>query len=223
MSQTSSSFELYRRETRSHINSTSGSLEELRYRDSGRTGKHYVKNLDLNLPKETKKMADNFVRICDQLGIFQSDIYCDIGPMWEDDVMFDWNNGLRPILTVVISTSSPKFVYSAKFDNEEFSGEDESLAFAGPLLVRFAKEVGITKCQNSAMQDLSLKAGSGVGGVASQDSTPQAQNYSYRCLVQQTSNFQTCYKQAGTSQSQCGKASSTAGLIQHRSSTQNAA
>jgi len=210
---------IYRQNRKMRINLFGGRLVKSSRNESNFSSMCIAKIEGLDLPSTVEKLAHNFVKICEQHGVLQSKIECDIGPMWEDDIMFDWNNGSCPVLTVVISASSPKFVYSGNFGTGDFSGEEESLNFAGSLLARFAEALGIIRCQNSAMRDILLKAGSGAGKAASLGSTPQVENYSFQYSAQQMSRSPTCCEQAGTWLSKGKKTSYMVGLTQHTSSS----
>lgn len=175
------------------------------------------------LPEETKLMAHQFIDICNRHKIFNSDLECKVSSMWKGDIMFDWNNGEIPVLTTVISSSSPKFVFSVKLRDKKLSGEDETIDFADPVIAEFAKELGIKKCQNSTTLDSLSKRANGKERVASQASIHQIKRYGSLSSVQQNANARKYCKQENTSHISARKAIYVVGTTQVMSNSEQTA
>ena len=94
------------------------------------------------LPVDVRSMAQEFVALCERLGALHCGSGCAVDNMGEDGVLFDWNDGRLPILSVLI-TPGLRVVYVGRFtDGGQVSGDDPSLSFVDRPLVRMMEECG---------------------------------------------------------------------------------
>ena len=94
------------------------------------------------LPVDVRSFAQEFVALCERLGALHCGSGCAVDNMGDDGVLFDWNDGRLPVLSVLI-TPGLRVVYVGKFkDGGQVSGDDPSLSFVDRLLVRMMEECG---------------------------------------------------------------------------------
>ena len=97
-----------------------------------------------------RQFADAIVELCRRRGVLDSDPPGAICVMEDGSVMFDWNDGTLPMLTIVV-TPKPSFAYAGRFISGKCRGEDEaSLEVLDAALMRFVRERGTRVCQVNA-------------------------------------------------------------------------
>ena len=94
------------------------------------------------LPVDVRSFAQEFVSLCERLGALHCGSGCTVDNMGDDGVLFDWNDGRLPVLSVLI-TPGLRVVYVGRFkDGGQVSGDDPGLSFVDRLLVRMMEECG---------------------------------------------------------------------------------
>ena len=119
------------------------------------------------LQGEIRRMACDFMVLCQKVRAFHCDLECNIDLMDEDSVMFDWNDGTLPMFTALI-THGPKIVFVGSFEYGSVKGENSTLDAVSVNLIHFVKEIGSEIWENSVLQDSWLreeKASPGAGPV----------------------------------------------------------
>ena len=95
-----------------------------------------------HVSEEVRSLAEEFTALCERIGVLNCGSGCAVDDMGSDGVLFDWNDGHLPILSVMIR-SGPQVVYSGKFKNGgRVSGTDSDLSFVAQALTRMMEEWG---------------------------------------------------------------------------------
>lgn len=137
------------------------------------------------LPEEIRRVAAEFVSICKHYDAFQCGSGCVVDRMEDSSVLFDWNDGHRPILSVLV-TLGPKVVYAGRFKNGgKLSGEDPDLSFVTQPLIRMMEECGHQSWDTNRMPDSWWRviSGKAVVGQGSFFPLPAATPYPYSLPV----------------------------------------
>ena len=103
----------------------------------------------------------------------------------DSSVLFDWNYGHRPILSVLV-TLGPKVVYAGRYKNGgKLSGEDPDLSFVTQPLIRMMEECGHQSWDTNRMPDSWWRviSGKAVVGQGSFFRLPAATPYPYSLPV----------------------------------------
>ena len=98
-----------------------------------------------------REQGSEFIAMCNELGIFESLSGCDVDLLDDGHLIFDWNDGERPILTVVVRLDR-QVVYSGRFKSGDVSGRDTHVRSIRAVLQRLMDESGRTACITVASQ-----------------------------------------------------------------------
>lgn len=94
------------------------------------------------VPEGAREIAEEFIELCENTGALGCKSGCTIDDIGKDGIIFDWNDGELPVLSVMIGPGS-EVVYSARFkDGNRISGTDSHLEFVKPVLIRMIREWG---------------------------------------------------------------------------------
>ena len=122
--------------------------------------------------EEVRGLAEEFTALCERVGALDCGSGCSVDDMGSDGVLFDWNDGRLPILSVMIS-SGPQVVYSGKFkDGGRVSGADPDLSFVAHALTRMMEECGLPVRYTSHSPVSWMSAASAVERVVQSYSSP---------------------------------------------------
>ena len=97
-----------------------------------------------SLPEDSPhlQLASDFFDACESLNAFAKAPGCAIDLLDDGGIMFDWNNGERPIFTVVI-TPENRVIDVGRFDDGKVTGDAKTLSLAKMHLRQFARENGL--------------------------------------------------------------------------------
>ena len=100
---------------------------------------------------EVCELGQGFISICKKWRALEK---CAVDLLDDGTVLFDWNEGSRPILSVMIGPGQT-VTYVGRFRNGgKMSGEDPNLSYVGQPLERMVREWGI-QVSAEASQDIS--------------------------------------------------------------------
>ena len=125
-----------------------------------------------HVSEEVRSLAEEFTALCERIGALNCGSGCSVDDMGSDGVLFDWNDGRLPILSVMIS-SGPQVVYSGKFKNGgRVSGTDYDLSFVAKALTRMMEECGLPVRYTSHSPALWMSGASAAERVVQSYSSP---------------------------------------------------
>ena len=95
-----------------------------------------------HLSEEVRGLAEEFAALCERMGALNCGSGCAVDDMGDDGVLFDWNDGQLPVLSVMISPG-PQVSYAGKFKTGgRVSGTDSNLSLVAQVLTRMMEECG---------------------------------------------------------------------------------
>ena len=95
-----------------------------------------------DLSASVRGLAEQFVALCTGLGALTCRPGCVVDSLEDGGVLFDWNDGQRPILSVMI-TSRASVAFAGRFINGgKVSGEEPDLIHVEKHLERMMQECG---------------------------------------------------------------------------------
>ena len=109
-----------------------------------------------SLPPSTRLLAKDVVDLCERYRAFSTNPACDVGLIDDDCIMFDWNNGNYPILTLVV-TPERTIIYVGKSRDGKTTGETDNLNFVKMLLSELVREIGNPTWPTLVLHDLSAR------------------------------------------------------------------
>ena len=110
-----------------------------------------------NMPEDVRDLAEEFISLCERIGALNCGSGCVVDDMGSDGVLFDWNDGHLPILSIMIGSGS-KIAYSGKFKGGgRVSGTDFDLSFVTQALTRMMEECGLPVKYTSHSPVLSMR------------------------------------------------------------------
>ena len=125
-----------------------------------------------HVSEEVRSLAEEFTALCERIGVLNCGSGCAVDDMGSDGVLFDWNDGHLPILSVMIR-SGPQVVYSGKFKNGgRVSGTDSDLSFVAQALTRMMEECGLPVRYTSHSPVLWMSGASAAERVVQSYSSP---------------------------------------------------
>ena len=94
------------------------------------------------LPDAARRLGEEFFAFCEQYDAFSCRPGCTVDQMDDGSVMFDWNDGTRPMLSVLIVPDG-SVAFAVKFkDGDQDADEAHDLGRVKNHLVRMMEECG---------------------------------------------------------------------------------
>ena len=142
------------------------------------------------LSAPVRELANQFVALCTRLGALTCRPGCVLDALEGDSVLFDWNDGHRPILSVMI-TSRARAAFAGRFKNGgKVSGEEPDLVHVEKHLQRMMHECGHPIRTTGPSPVLSMSGrdavATGVRSYSFRQQTTESFQYSRPMMLQTT-------------------------------------